>query len=900
VIGSTLAHFRITARLGEGGMGEVWQAEDQTLGRAVAIKLLPEAMCGDPERLARFEREARVLAALNHAGIAAVYSFERGEIGGRSLHFLVMELAEGETLHERIARGPLPLDEALPIALQIATALEAAHERGIVHRDLKPANIKVSPGGEVKVLDFGLAKALGAEADETEAGRKLAESTTLSLRMTQAGMLLGTAAYMSPEQVRGHAADKRSDVWAFGLVLAEMLTGKAAFPGDTISDTLAGVLRAEPDWKDLPPQTPRTIRALLERCVDKNPRTRLRDIGEARIAIERYLADPAAGAPAVAESSPAARSASRMGWLPWTLAVLALVSGAWALWRARQSEPRPLVRFTVGPVAGSVVLDQYPALDIARDGRRIAFTGRDEAGVRHIFLRAIDDVATVPLAGTEEGRNPFFSPDGKSVAFFTFGELKRAPVTAGTPAVLTKVQNPRGGTWVSDSTLVLPLATDGGLYTVPATGGEPRPLTELDASRNERSHRWPAALPDGRTVLFTSDSFETTEYYDDARIEAVTLDDGKRTVVLEGSSRACYLPTGHLLFARDGSVYAVAFDATTLATHGEPVPVLQGVATSVASGAVHFAVADDGTLAYVPGGTASEALNLAWASADGSFQPVDVGQQNQLQQVARSPDGRQAAVTASLGPSSDIWIVDLERSTWSRLTFAGNNWDPAWSPDGLRIAFASVRDGKHYRPYWKAADGSSDDELLWDSPETAFPSSFSPDGKLLAVEVRSADSASDIWIVPLDGSGEPYPFLRTPRIEWHATFSPDGRWLAYSSSDTGRNEIYVRPFPGPGGRWQISTDGGNEPRWFPDGKSIYFRYERGLYRVEIDTSGTFRAGMPQLVLSEAYNSPFNHMFDLTADGSRFLLMRPAGDGGGENQIVVTLNWAREFRRLMQP
>jgi serine/threonine-protein kinase len=365
----------------------------------------------------------------------------------------------------------------------------------------------------------------------------------------------------------------------------------------------------------------------------------------------------------------------------------------------------------------------------------------------------------------------------------------------GAPVVVAKVQNPRGGTWVTDGAIVLPLATDGGLYVVPANGGDPRPLTQLDESRNERSHRWPSALPDGRTVLFTSDTYESTEYYDDARIEAVRLDDGKRSVVLEGSSMARYVPTGHLLFARGGSLYAVAFDPATLATRGEPVAVLQGVATAVSSGAAHFAVAADGTLVYLPGDTETEALSLAWASAEGAVTPIQ-GKQDLLQQVALSPDGSLAAVTASLGPSADVWIVDLERSTWSRLTFVGNNWDPLWSPDGRRIAFASVRDGEHYRPYWKAADGSGEDELLWDSPAPAFPASFSPDGKLLAVEVRSSDSASDIWIVPLDGSGEPHEFLRTPRIEWHASFSPDGRWLAYSANDTGRTSRGGAPTAG--------------------------------------------------------------------------------------------------------
>jgi serine/threonine-protein kinase len=551
------------------------------------------------------------------------------------------------------------------------------------------------------------------------------------------------------------------------------------------------------------------------------------------------------------------------------------------------------VRFVVpAPGGTSIVVDQFPSLDVSRDGRRIAFVAADTSGVRRLYLREIGEIEPRVLPGTEEARAPFFSPDGRSVGFFSSSELKRVSLDGGAPIVLARVQVPRGAAWVDDATIALPLGTDTALTRISATGGAQAPLTELDAARNERTHRWPTPLPSG-AVLFTSDTFESTEYYDDARIEAVTLDGTRRTVVVENASFARYLPTGHLLFARGGLVYAVPFDERALAVRGDPVIVLQSVASNVSSGAVQFAGAD--ILVWVPGEVSGATGVVARLTLDGKAETLPIAQANQIQQLSLSPDGTRLAVTSSAAPNADLWVIDLARSAANRLSFQGMSWDPVWSPDGRSIAYASARDGSVYRPYIKLSDGSGADRLLWESTLPTFPSSFSPDGSLLLVEVRTRDAASDIWVLPLDGSAKPYPFVATPHIEWHPAFSPDGRWVAYSADDSGRNEIYVRPFPGPGGLWQVSNEGGHEPEWSPDGRRIFFRYHGSLFVVDVDTASGFSAGTPRTLLENPFVLSFNQLYSMTRDGQSAFVVRRAPDDD-RAQIAVALDWSSEIVR----
>jgi serine/threonine-protein kinase len=890
--GSRLGPYEILAPLGAGGMGEVWRARDTKLGREVALKVLPQAVAVDAERLARFEREAQLLAALNHPHIAAIYGVE----DSTETKALVLELVEGETLQERIAHGPLPVEEAVAIARQIAEALEAAHEKGVIHRDLKPANVKLTANGDVKVLDFGLAKALDPGATSSlspSASSTLMNSPTLTAAGTQLGVILGTAAYMAPEQARGKTVDKRADVWALGCLIWEMLTGQRLYEGETVSDTIAAVLTRTPEWSALPTGTPAALRELLRRLLERDPRSRLHDVADARI----FLDDIAAGRlpePAATSTARAAHPALRA--TPWAIALLALGVAGWAAWRSGPVRESPALRFAISSPEGTTVAfeDNYPALEFSPDGRRLAFIARDARGARHLYVRELGEIEPREIPGGLEARAPFFSPDGRSLGFFTFGELKRVSLDGGTPAVLAQVENARGAAWVDDSTIVFPTATDSPLYRLSASGGAAVPLTTLDAARNERTHRWPAPFPGG--VLFTCDTFESTEFYDDARIEAVSLDGARRAVVVERASFARYLPSGELIFARGGSLYAVRFDAKTFRTQGDPVVVWQGVSTRVSSGAVQFAATAD-ILAYVAGGLSTESGSVAWFRHDGPAEPLDIPQANQVQEVRLSPDGGRLAIITSASPSADLWVIDLARSMSNRLSFEGNSWDPVFSPDGKSIAFASARGGARYRPYLKAADGSGAERLLWESEEPAFPSSFSPDGKWLALEVRSRSSASDIWMLALDGSAPPRPFVATRDIEWQPVFSPDGKWLAYAANSSGTNQVYVRPFPGPGGLWQLSTGGGEGPRWSSDGRKIYYRFELDIYEIDVDTSHGFAAGQPRRIVGGTVATTFNNSFDVAPDGQRVVALHVPPERE-RRQISILFDWPAQLRRAL--
>ncbi len=849
MIGTSLTHFKITAKLGEGGMGEVYRAEDSKLGREVALKVLPEVFAQDADRMARFAREAQVLASLNHPQIAGIYQVEQSE----SVHFLVMELVEGETLAERIARGPLPKEEALRIALQMALALEEAHERGIVHRDLKPANVKITPQGQVKVLDFGLAKALEDDPLDVDSKPGLAHSPTLTAQMTGVGVLLGTAAYMSPEQARGDQADRRSDIWAFGIVLTEMLTGKAVYAGETLSDTLAGVLAREPEWESLPANTPKSVRRLLERCLAKNVRDRLQAIGEARLAIERYIEDPTASE---AEALPPSDVAA-MPWMriaPWLIAaaLVGALAVAPVIWMSRPGIPE------APPVRSSLVLPEARALHrgygspvaISPDGERVvqAFS----AGTNHeLYIRGLDQWAgSVLVAGAAQSRpyQPFFSPDGEWLGFVTPDSLNKVPVSGGTPIKLCAVNLSRGASWGPDGTIVFAPNPAGGLSRVPAAGGEPEPLTELDPEKKEITHRWPQILPGGGAVLFTAHSSDSN--FDQAWIEVLDLASGQRRVVHQGGTYGRYVESGHLVYMNQGTLFALPFDLDSLEPTGSAAPVVQGVGSSGQGGA-YFEVSSTGVLAFVPGHEGGGAqLEAVLVDREGKAEPL-TDEKRDYAHPGFSPDGRRLAFEIATDENTDVWVYDVERDVPTRLTFDdGFDGVPVWSPDGESIAFSSGREEGTPGIFRKAADGSGEVEKIAGSERPMVPWSWSPDGSRIAVMVQNPDTNFDIALVSVE-TGEVEPFLTTPYVEYGPTFSPDGQWLAYGNNESGDWEVYVRPVDGGKGKWQISSGGGTYPRWSRDGKEIFMGWESGTIRaVSVETGeGQLRVSRPRELFS---------------------------------------------------
>ena len=911
MIGAELAHFRITAKLGAGGMGEVYRAEDSRLGRDVAIKVLPPAFVADPERLARFVREARTLAALSHPNIASIYEVGRED----GTHFLVMELAPGQTLADRIARGPLPAAEALPIALQIAEALAAAHERGIVHRDLKPGNVMVDEQGRVKVLDFGLAKALGTGGDGASA--ELTHSPTLTLQETRAGVLLGTAAYMSPEQARGLPADRRADVWAFGVVLWEMFTGERLFEGETVSDVLAAVLRADIDCARLEPVAPPGICKLIRRCLARDPRQRLQDIGDARLEIAEAIAG---GEEARALPSPAPRD-HRARVATAALAMAAIAVAAVLGWLAlRRSAPpaEPAVRLQITLPAGFTMAQRIHAgIAISRDGRRLAVVAFGPSGSDTLVVRDVGRLDWRVLDGTSDAHYPFFSPDGAWVGFFSGEDLCRVPFEGGPVERLARTSGQhRGADWSVDGTIYFAPTTEGGLVRLPPGGGEPAALTELDTARGERTHRWPHVLPGGTHVLFTNDTVSTPYSYDDASIGVVTVATGARKTLIERASVAAYSPSGHLLFARGGNLFAVRFDPRRLEVRGEPELVVQGVSTRIATGAAYFAVSASGSLLYAPGEAEHAYRQPVWVTGERTTEPAKVPPGAYFQ-MALSPDGKRIALTAIGDRFNDIWVGDVSGAPLNRLTFTGG-MSPAWTADGRRIAFqrssrASPNPQDSNEVLWKAADGSDEERVLWKSEMPISSSSFSPDGKLLfgyrhetstALAGTSAGRSTaqppsrdvvpggaDLWAVPLDGSA-PRPLLTAPRFQYGAELSPDGQWLAYMSDETGRYEVYVRRFAGGGGRWQVSTTGAFEPHWSPDGRSLYYRQRRDLMRVAVATGPSFAAGAPERVTTGLQDGSNPRSYAVAPDG-RILFLQVIAKENAEQPVLV-LGFAREL------
>ena len=895
--GARIGAYEVIGPLGAGGMGEVFRARDSRLRRDVALKILPRAALDDPDRRARFDREAQVLAALNHPNVAQVFGVE--DAGGTPV--IVLELVEGATLAGHIGGRPLPVADALAIALQICDGLEAAHERGIIHRDLKPANIQVRDDGAVKILDFGLARALAEEASVDAS-----HSPTVLGGRTETGIILGTAAYMSPEQARGRAVDKRADIWAFGCVLYEMLTGSPAFPGETTTDILSAVVQQSPDWSRLPAGLPDRIHQLLGRCLEKNAKDRLRDIGDARFEIAEALrtgslrSSTTVGPPVVA-------APPQGGWLRTAAVFLAgaaitgALIGAAALLRPEADTPAALpVRTTIVlPANTTVALGRGSAIALSPDGRQLVFSGRSN-NVTRLYLRPLDRFESRPLPGTEDGTNPFFSPDGQWVGFFADRKLKKMPIEGGAPVTVTDAPLPRGEAWGEDESILLTPTNASGLTRVPVTGGKSQPFTTLGDS--ELSHRWPRVLPGGAAVLFT---LWNDTGWEPSRVVAQRIGSSERSVVVpSGGGYARYVRDGtdfrgYLVYARSEGLLAAPFDESRLAIVGQPMPVVDGVVTNLSGGA-HFDVAGSGTLAYVSGPSNEAARKLSWLTRDGAATPAAEGRE--ISRLWRlSPDGTRVVRNNTNGPNRDIWIDDMVRQTSARITTSDDNFGAAWSHDGRSVIFARGLPVPNL--HRRMADGTGTEERLTTSDKAQSPSSVSPDGKWLAYEEFEPLSGSNIFVLPLPEPGttaQPStgaaarPFVTTKAVERNAIFAPDGRWVAYQSNETGRFELYVRSFPAGDQVIQVSTAGGISAVWASSGRELLYRRGDGMIM------STTINQPPAPLLGETRPlfdaTRYDFEFALSPDGQRLLMMPLPETENSITEVHLVWNFLDELRQ----
>jgi len=904
--GTRIGPYEVLSALGAGGMGEVYRARDTVLGRDVALKILPEAVARDPASLARLRREARILASLNHPGIATLHGLEERD----GMPVIVMEVVEGETLSDRLHCGPLPIKEVLRIGQQVAEAVAAAHEKGVLHRDLKPANVRLTKEGRAKVLDFGLATALGA-ADASPLDSR--QATQIS-PPSRPGMVVGTAPYMSPEQARGQELDARTDVWAFGCVLFEMLTAKRAFPGATFSEVSAAILERDPDFAALPESTPFVIQRLLRRCLRREGEERLRDIADAGLELREVLAEISSGSPVATMGSSggaAALPAPRRPWWPWVAAGALLVAGAVGagvlVYRGRRtpaSEARqPRFEATLPRGVGLVGIGapQNP-LALSPNGQQIAFVGCG-AGVCQIYLRDRREIDARPIPGTEDARSPFFSPDGRWIGFGAEGKVKKVSLDRGAVVTLADAPQFRGGSWGEDGTILFNRGV-GGLVRVASEGGEAREVTKLDLARRDSDHRWPQHLPGGRAALLdiTSETFQHD-------VAVVDLETGRARVLEKKAGSPRWSPTGHVLFGRDGLLYAAPFDVERLTLTGTPVPVLEGVAmfsspgeTNTAAGNVYYCLASDGTLVFSPREARLPQRTLVWVDRQGGRIPIATRQMSYLT-ATLSPDGTRLAANVDTGPGTpgNRLLLDIRREAWTKVPLEGEDTlvgatVMSWMPDGRRLLLTATSESERRLVLVQADNPGPAEELHVGEAQLAVPA---PDGRGILFCAQPAPAQWDIWRLPLEGPRQLEPFLVTPVLEVSPSFSPDGRLVAYRSHESGRSEIYVRPYPGPGPRHLVSTHGGNMPLWSRDGREIFFVSGGASMSAAVRTAPTFASEAPRKLfdLPEEILWGFG-FYDVSPDGQRFVMiekdpfeLRPLG-------LVIVPNWTAELEARM--
>ena len=893
--GTRLGPYEIQSPLGSGGMGEVYRARDTRLKRDVAIKVLPEAFSQDPERLARFQREAEVLAALNHPNIAAVYGLEKAA----GITGIVLELVDGETLAELIACGPIAWNDAQPIALQIAEALLAAHEQGIVHRDLKPANVKLRPDGAVKVLDFGLAKAMDAAPPGGDAGLS---PTLSSPAATRAGVILGTAAYMSPEQARGRAVDKRTDVWAFGCVLYEMLTGVRAFEGEDVTDVIAAIIRSEPALGKLPAETPPPIRRLVRRCLEKDRKERLPDMGTARLEIKDAMTPaeqaPAAAAPVV---QPQKRRSARFAWfLAAVFMVLALALGA-TIYLRQPPADTAVYRASILPPETAAWATVTPAtrFTLSPDGRRLAFIATDTTGRTQLWVRSLDGLGAQPLSGTENTVVAFWSADSRYLAFGSAGKLRKIDASGGPPLTLADMNSNNGGSWNQDNVILFPPTALAPLQRVSAAGGASAPVTAFDPQSGDARHWQPFFLPDRRHFLYHVVGSKAGP--NDARATYVgSLDPAEKSkMLIAGGSNAQYA-SGYVLFLRDATLMAQPFDLKRLELTGEARPIAEQIQLGGATGRTGaFSVSQTGVLAYQTGAGETQ-MQLTWFDRSGKALGI-LGNRADYGDLSLSRDGKRASVELldAAHRTRDIWLFDLMRGLRTRFTFdPTDELASVWSADASRVVFNSNRSG-HFDLYQKASNGTGNDEVLLADNFEKFPLSWSSDDRFMLYMIAASGSptkSNDLWVLPLTGDRKPFPYLHSPFGEAEGQFSSDGKWVAYVSNESGRNEVYVAPFPEARGKWQVSTTGGANPRWRPDGKEIFYRApDNKLMAAELNVAGSaVQVGAVRPLFDMRTRTNARYMYD-TADGQRFLI-NTLVEEATPTPITLIVNWPALLRK----
>ena len=886
--GSVFARrYRIIEELGRGGMGKIYRAEDTSLSRHVAIKVLPEEFARNPERLARFEREAKLLAVLNHPNIGSIYGIEESE----ERRFLVLELVEGETLQNRLERGPLSLEEALEIVKQIAEGLEAAHEKGVIHRDLKPGNIMISPEGKVKILDFGLAKAYSVETSNID----IENSPTLTTQMTSPGILVGTAAYMSPEQARSRHVDKRTDVWAFGCVFYECLSGKKAFEGETVSDTLAYILKGEPNWEALPQETPPFIKLLLRRCLQKDHKQRIHDAADARIMLEEVIMPGASDAIQIGGvGAPAGgRRFSRREALAWALiplvTIATLIIFRTATWRHALVPLQKTVQAEIPLKTAQIVSSgQYAHIAISPDGRLLV----TKQGSLFSILQ-LDNHSTYELSGSNGGRFPTFSPDGKALAFSTSTGIKQVAVSGGPVTDVTSALVGAGITWGEDGWIYFSAGLgSGGIWRVPATGGNAEAVTQVDDAAGENAHTWPQMLPGGKALLYTALGPSGGSL--DSRIIVYFPESKERRILAENAIYGRYLPPGYLLYATNaGTISAFHFDPKSAKTSGEAVPVLSNVGTATWGGAAFFSVSDNGTLIFLK---PSEWSEYIYRVVDSNGRPINVPYKINSKltaysgtRIAVSLDGLRFAFSGRSPGSGDIWIFDTQSGEAERLTFdLAEDEYPIWSPDGNSVIYSSAHTSTTRRILIKSIESGTQPKLVRMWPLHLHVTSSS--GIWLAAYDYNPTNGLDCWAISLDGK-EALAVANGPANESGAKFSPDGRWIAYASDESGRAEIYVVSFPRFESRRQVSTDGGIFPNWEDDGRTLYYLQDGYLIAQEVNTEGDFTKGHAQkLFATEAIQ------FEVIA-GGRFLLSEPNSQPS-DTPLYIIVNWFEELQRLV--